>query len=268
MHHYRKHIKDYRAKTSHLSLLDHGVYNQLMDLYYLNEHPLTGDFDELSWEIGARTDEEIASLRRILRHYFDQNSDGNYTQNKIEEELQAIYEKSEKARKSAQTKWDRQREKEQLSQQRSTEIDQHLCVSHANASKNHANASKIDAIAMLPSNPLPSNPLPSTTHSVDTKECDNKKSRRKTFKKPSPDEIADYMEQLVGKRPEVEHQKFYDYYESNGWKVSRNPMKDWKATVRNWLRRNHPQGRQSSNTKFEKATQSHIHNAKEFLNDE
>ena len=27
-----------------------------------------------------------------------------------------------------------------------------------------------------------------------------------------------------------------DYYESNGWKVGRNPMRDWKATVRRWCR--------------------------------
>ena len=25
-----------------------------------------------------------------------------------------------------------------------------------------------------------------------------------------------------------------DYYESNGWKVGRNNMKDWKATARRW----------------------------------
>ena len=30
---------------------------------------------------------------------------------------------------------------------------------------------------------------------------------------------------------------FIDYYESNGWKVGRNPMKDWKATARNWGRK-------------------------------
>ena len=30
---------------------------------------------------------------------------------------------------------------------------------------------------------------------------------------------------------------FMDYYAANGWKVGRNPMKDWKATVRNWARK-------------------------------
>lgn len=31
--------------------------------------------------------------------------------------------------------------------------------------------------------------------------------------------------------------KFFDNYTANGWKVNKNPMKDWQATYRNWLRR-------------------------------
>ena len=34
----------------------------------------------------------------------------------------------------------------------------------------------------------------------------------------------------------INPEQFYDYYEANGWKINRNPMKDWKATVRNWER--------------------------------
>ncbi len=30
--------------------------------------------------------------------------------------------------------------------------------------------------------------------------------------------------------------EFFDYYESNGWRVGRNPMKDWKAAARRWKR--------------------------------
>jgi hypothetical protein len=34
----------------------------------------------------------------------------------------------------------------------------------------------------------------------------------------------------------TESTKCFDYYQSNGWKVGRNPMKDWKASMRNWSR--------------------------------
>lgn len=39
---------------------------------------------------------------------------------------------------------------------------------------------------------------------------------------------------------DLEAEKFYDHFSSNGWKVSgRAPMKDWKAAARNWCRRLH-----------------------------
>lgn len=53
------------------------------------------------------------------------------------------------------------------------------------------------------------------------------------FQKPRLGEIADYCKERGN---QVDPQRFFDYYESNGWKVGKNPMKDWKATVRNWER--------------------------------
>jgi hypothetical protein len=35
----------------------------------------------------------------------------------------------------------------------------------------------------------------------------------------------------------IDAQHFVDYYDSNGWKVGKNPMQDWRATVRSWARR-------------------------------
>lgn len=53
----------------------------------------------------------------------------------------------------------------------------------------------------------------------------------KRFVKPTVEEIATYCAERSNK---VDAQKFFDYYESNGWKVGRNSMKDWKAAVRTW----------------------------------
>lgn len=61
-------------------------------------------------------------------------------------------------------------------------------------------------------------------------------SRRKpAFVKPTVSEIIAYVLEL---KATVDAKHFYDYYESNGWRVGRNPMKDWKATVRQWHNRN------------------------------
>lgn len=59
----------------------------------------------------------------------------------------------------------------------------------------------------------------------------NKKNNKSVFKKPSLEEIREYIRE---KNYNVDAERFYNYYESNGWKVGRNPMKDWQATVRNW----------------------------------
>lgn len=58
------------------------------------------------------------------------------------------------------------------------------------------------------------------------------------FKKPSIDEIKEYASTGYP----VDAERFYDHYESNGWKIGKVPMKDWKATVRNWSRRDKPKG--------------------------
>lgn len=39
----------------------------------------------------------------------------------------------------------------------------------------------------------------------------------------------------------VDAERFVSYYESNGWRVGKNPMKDWQATVRTWARRDSEQ---------------------------
>ena len=51
---------------------------------------------------------------------------------------------------------------------------------------------------------------------------------------PTREEVATYCRER-GNR--IEPQQFFDFYSSNGWRVGRNPMKDWKAAVRNWERK-------------------------------
>jgi len=59
--------------------------------------------------------------------------------------------------------------------------------------------------------------------------------RPQRFQKPTVDQIADYCTERSNS---IDPQQFFDYYESNGWKVGRNPMKDWKSAVRYWERNN------------------------------
>ena len=66
------------------------------------------------------------------------------------------------------------------------------------------------------------------------KEIDSSAStttKRKRFEKPTLSEIEQYC---IERNNNVNAEHFFDYYESNGWKVGKNSMKDWKAAVRTW----------------------------------
>ena len=51
--------------------------------------------------------------------------------------------------------------------------------------------------------------------------------------RPTMEELAAYCRERGGK---VDPQAWMDHYTANGWRVGRNPMKDWKAAVRQWER--------------------------------
>ncbi len=57
---------------------------------------------------------------------------------------------------------------------------------------------------------------------------------RSRFEKPSVNDIIRYC--YENKYP-IDAQAFCDYYESVGWRVGNKPMKDWRAAVRTWVRR-------------------------------
>ena len=61
-------------------------------------------------------------------------------------------------------------------------------------------------------------------------------TKRKRFEKPTLSQITQYC---LERNNNVNAEQFYDYYESNGWKVGKNSMKDWKAAVRTWEKNNY-----------------------------
>jgi len=74
----------------------------------------------------------------------------------------------------------------------------------------------------------------SVSVSVSESVNDNKK-QKDVFIKPSIVEIKTYMTE-IGMADVSE--KWFDYYESNGWLVGKNKMKNWKAAVRTWKSNN------------------------------
>mgnify|MGYP003780614195 CR=1 FL=1 len=61
--------------------------------------------------------------------------------------------------------------------------------------------------------------------------------KRVRFQEPSLEEAMNSFELAGSSRDEGE--KFWNYYEANGWKAGRNKMKNWNAAARNWIKRSH-----------------------------
>ena len=75
---------------------------------------------------------------------------------------------------------------------------------------------------------------------------DSKESKKtkKRFVPPTPEEVQNYCNERGNG---ISGTEFCDFYTSKGWKVGREPMKDWKAAVRTWeaKRKNNTQTNQT-----------------------
>ena len=82
-------------------------------------------------------------------------------------------------------------------------------------------------------------------------EKDSKESQKK-FIPPTVEMVLEYC---LERKNAVDPEAFVDYYESKGWMVGSNRMKDWKAAVRTWEKR-----RMQSRTEAVKPKQNQFHN--------
>lgn len=57
------------------------------------------------------------------------------------------------------------------------------------------------------------------------------KGVKREKQKPTLDEVKVYCQE---RNRGVDAEKFFNYYESNGWKVGKNTMKNWKAAIHTW----------------------------------
>lgn len=178
-----------------MSLLEHGIYRSLIDSYYLNEGGLLADDAKLMRTHSIRTADEQQAYKNVISDFFRED-EGYYIHDKCDGVMGKIFDKSQKARESAQKRWEK----------------------NAKDKRTHSEGS---ANGMLPINPIPTTHIPKV-----------KNKKKPAFAKPTPDKINQFaFEQKLNL------EGYFDYYESNGWKVGKNAMRDWKAAARNWSKR-------------------------------
>lgn len=118
MNYYEHHIGDYDKSTSHLTACEDGIYCRLLRRYYDTEAPLPPDLSAVQRLVRARTKEEKTAVKTVLTEFFSLADDG-WHQIRCDEHIEKVREKSEKARRSAELRWQGQ------------------CERNANASETH-----------------------------------------------------------------------------------------------------------------------------------
>ena len=74
---------------------------------------------------------------------------------------------------------------------------------------------------------------------IKRKDLSNDKSKReKKFVPPTLDEVIAYCNE---RNNGIDPESFIDFYESKGWMVGKNKMKDWKAAIRTWEKHDNKQ---------------------------
>ena len=83
--------------------------------------------------------------------------------------------------------------------------------------------------------------------------------KEKRVAPPTLENVSEYCREMG--YTNVDAERFIDFYTSNGWMVGKNRMKDWKAAVRNWDRREKNPQRQDGAA--EVAKKNRFHNLEE-----
>jgi uncharacterized protein YdaU (DUF1376 family) len=100
VNYYERHLGDYARDTAHLTLLEHGVYNVLLDRYYITEQPIPAD--QAHRIARARTKEERAAVDAVLSEFFTLDG-GNYRQGRVDAEIAAAQVRINAARENGRT---------------------------------------------------------------------------------------------------------------------------------------------------------------------
>ena len=147
------------------------------------------------------------------------------------EQMARMLKSKEKAQKAASARWSQNAPSNAQAMHKHTpsisskdaEAMLEECLPHPSSLIPHPNTQKPQPVEGSGLTPIPAPEPP--------------KPKRQKFIKPTLNEWTAYAKQM--EHPLTENQALgaWDYYEGNGWKVGRNPMVDWRATLRGWARR-------------------------------
>lgn len=111
MNYYERHLGDYAKDTGHLSMLEHGAYNLLLDRYYGTEGGIPAD--QVYRVARAKTKEEREAVDLVLAEFFEL-IDGSWIKGRCEEEIARYRERIAEV----DTRHENERERQQRTRER------------------------------------------------------------------------------------------------------------------------------------------------------
>ena len=85
-------------------------------------------------------------------------------------------------------------------------------------------------------------------HNINKNDKNDKNNKNNIFIPPTLEEVTSYCKE---RNNSVDPQKWYDFYAAKGWMIGKNKMKDWKAAVRTWERRDSEKNTQDFAKKYD-----------------
>ncbi len=85
MNYYPRHIGDYMRDAGHLTMLEHGAYTLLLDIYYASEQGIS-DNNHLHKSLGAKSKDEKAAIDYVLNRFFSLKN-GIWVNKRAEKEI-------------------------------------------------------------------------------------------------------------------------------------------------------------------------------------
>jgi uncharacterized protein YdaU (DUF1376 family) len=199
--------------------MEHGAYNLLLHHYYGTDGCLAGEKPRLYRLCGATSPEEQRSVDYVITRFFP-IIQGKLTNNRADREIegrrQFLEEQSRKGRLGGRPK------------------------GKPNESRGKAEAKAGGKPKGKPGESLPAPapvPDPEPRPSPEPKDQERIVTRpgNGRFTPPTLDDVSDYCK---ARENRVDPIKFHAHYTANGWRVGKNPMKNWKAAIVTWERNN------------------------------
>lgn len=198
MYYYKFNIADWNLSTAHLSPEEEAIYFRLVNHYYNTEKPIPLETQTVIRRL--RLDNYSETVAFVLSEFFEETKFG-WFHSRCSDEIKKYKTNSKKNKKNGALGG---RPRTTVS----TKKPSGLANGNPNESQNNPNQE-----------PLTKNQEPLT------------KGIGGNFVPPDTHLVAAYCSERGN---QVDAEKFVDFYQTKGWMVGKNKMKDWKAAVRTW----------------------------------